>query len=389
MIATKEKSWIEISKRNLLQNLGEFKKRAKQTSAIMAVVKANAYGHGLEEVASILKSHKDVMLGVDSLEEAFTARSAARNEIMILGYIPQEKIALAVKNGFHIPLYDKETTFFVNKLLKSGAIKTSQLRAHLKIETGTNRLGIKPKEIKSLQIPPLTGVYTHLAESENIKSNFYKKQLAEFKIAQNILRGKNIVPKFTHVSCTATIIQHGALGGNLVRPGIGLYGLWPTEELKKNFSSKINLKPVLSWKTRLAQIKELREGETVGYERTHKIKNVTAIGIIPVGYYDGLDRKLSNTGTVLVNGKVAPIIGRVCMNMTMIGLGGISARKGGEVVLIGRDDGSAGPSTPSSGPRGSPHGKNEISADDIAKKIGTINYEVVSRISPLIKRVVK
>ena len=370
MKRTTPKTWIEISKKNLLRNLGEFKKRSGKT-AIMAVIKANAYGHGLKEVASMLKTRPETMLGVDSLEEALLARSAApKNEIMILGYVPKKDLKFAIKKRFHVSLYDKEILAHVNQLIKTGAINAGELRAHLKIETGTNRLGIRPEEIKNINIPKLEGVYTHLAESESIKSNFYKKQVATLAAAKKILLSKNIVPKFTHTSCTAAIIQRGALGGNLVRLGIGLYGLWPSEELEKKFSGKIRIKPVLSWKTRLAQVKKVPAGETVGYDRTHKAKAGKTIGIVPVGYYDGLDRRLSNTGNVLVNGKVAKIIGRVCMNMTMVDLSGASAKSGDEIVLIGRS------------------GKKEISADEVAKEIGTINYEIVARINPLTPRVI-
>lgn len=390
---TTPKTWVEIHKANLLHNLAAFKKRLKKTSSIMAVIKANAYGHGLREIASILKNHP-VMLGVDSLEEAICARAVApKNEIMILGYIPKENMAQAIKEKFHISAYDKETIELIRSLIKNRAVKPRWLHTHLKIETGTNRLGIKPSQLKSIKsLPQIEGIYTHLADSENIKSDFYKKQLEELRMAGKILKEKNITPKFTHISCTAAILRGGSFGGNLVRLGIGLYGLWPSLELKRVFSRRINphtkqgavtgdskiqtpafgvgvnLRPVLSWKTRLVQIKEIGRGETVGYDRTHKATGKKNIGIIPVGYYDGYDRRLSGCGEVLVSGRMAKIAGRVCMNMTMIDLGRLNPKTGTEVVLIGKSGGE------------------EISADEIAANAGTINYEVVSRINPLIPR---
>lgn len=391
MVGHHYKTWVEISEDALENNVkilrgvlarpvrgrslqgdrsAAFGGAASNGVKLMAVVKANAYGHGLKEVVSVLKKEKGIMFGVDSLEEALIVKSVAlKNEIMILGYIPEKNLSLAIKNGFHFSIYDKSVLQAVAWLVQTGKVNPRAIRAHLKTETGTNRLGIKPSELKNIKFEfPVIGVYTHLADSENLSSSFYKEQIERLNEAIGILKNKGVNPKFIHSACTATALRGGFLNGNLARIGIGLYGLWPSEELKEKFSKKIKLEPVLSWKTRIAQVRCVSEGETIGYDRTHKVKKETTIAILPVGYYDGYDRKLSGVGEVIINGKLAKIAGRVCMNIIMIDSGHIKAKAGDEVVLIGQQ------------------GREQITAEKLAKKIGTINYEIVSRINPLLPR---
>ncbi|MDO8492155.1 MAG: alanine racemase [bacterium] len=394
------KTWIEISKNALENNIRVVRGLLAPGAKLMAVVKANAYGHGLKEIASVLKKETDIMFGVDSFEEALVVKSIApKNEIMILGYIPEKNLTFAIKKGFHISIYDKDVLRHVARLVKTGRINPKTIKAHLKIETGTNRLGIRPSELKNVVFEfPIAGIYTHFADSENLNSPFYKEQIERLNEAIEILKNKGISPRFVHSACTAAAMRGVSSGlnptkagsaehfvkqnvlGNLVRVGIGLYGLWPSGKLKEKLSQKIKLKPVLSWKTKIVQVRCVSRGETVGYDRTYKVKKETSIAVLPIGYYDGYDRKLSQRGSpphsgsecggeVIINGKRAKIAGRVCMNMTMVDLGGIKARAGDEVVLIGCQ------------------GKERIIADELAEKIGTINYEVVSRINPLLPRV--
>ena len=379
------KTWVEISREALENNVRVVRGILAPGTELLAVVKANAYGHGLKEIVSVLKRETGIMFGVDSLEEAIVIKSIApKNEIMILGYIPPKNLALAIEKGFHFSIYDKEVLCSVLRLIKTGQINPRTIRAHLKVETGTNRLGMKLDELKNIVFEfPITGVYTHFADSENLSSSFYKEQIEKLNEARGILKNKGIRLKFIHSACTAAIMRPGALDGNLARVGIGLYGLWPSEKLREKFSQRIKLKPVLSWKTRIVQVRRVSRGETVGYGRTHKVKKETSIAVLPVGYYDGYDRGLSSVGSppttlelskvvggeVIINGKRAKIAGRVCMNMTMVDLGGIRAKTGDDVVLIGKS------------------GKKQITAEELAEKIGTINYEVVSRINPLLPRI--
>lgn len=365
------KTWVEISEDALENNVRVMRGLLAPGTKLMAVVKANAYGHGLKEVVSVLKKESGIMFGVDSLEEALAVNSIApKNEIMVLGYIPEKNLALAIKNGFHISIYDEDVLHSVAQLVKTHKINPKTIRAHLKIETGTNRLGIDTGELKNIKFEfPIAGIYTHLADSENLSSLFYKEQIGILNETIEILKNKGICPRFVHSACTAAAMRGVAGAGNLARVGLGLYGLWPTENLKEKFSGKTKLKPVLSWKTRIVQVKRISKGETVGYGRTYKVKKESSVAVLPIGYYDGYDRKLSQSGEVIVNGKRVKIAGKICMDMTMVDLGSIKAKTGDEVILIGKG------------------GKEQMTADELAEKIGTINYEVVSRINPLIPRI--
>lgn len=337
------KIWFEVDSATLLRNLNFFKKAVGQKVKIMAVVKANAYGHGLLEVAGILKKDRNLFFGVDSIDEAlFLKNSGIKNEIMILGYIPQNRFVEAVENNFHLSVYSNET-------LKM-ALKFPEGLFHLKVETGTNRLGISLESLRSFSFPSkFIGVYTHFADVEDTKSDFYKKQIAIFDEALDVLKSKNIFPKFIHVSSTAGILRSKETHFNMVRLGIGLY------------------KNVLTWKTKVAQIKNVKIGETIGYDRTFRaIKNIK-IAVLPVGYYDGYDRRLSSNGKVFINGKIAKVVGRVCMNMTMVDVTKIKNTKVNDnATLLG----------------------GKIKAKNMAAKVGTIDYEVLSRLNPNLSRII-
>ena len=201
-------------------------------------------------------------------------------------------------------------------------------------------------------------------------------QLEKFNDTIDFLRKKGIKPVFTHCAASAAALLHNKTHFNMIRLGIALYGLWPSKETQialslKKKRAKVTLKPVMSLKSILAQIKTVNAGESVGYGRTWFAPRKSRIGIIPLGYYDGYDRKLSNNGRILVNGQYAPVVGRVAMNMTMVDLTDANkAKKGDTVVLIGRSR------------------RSEITVDELAARIGTINYELVSRINPKLPRVI-
>src|SRR3989344_3123125 len=244
------KTWVEISREALENNVRVLRGVLTRGTTLMAVVKADAYGHGLKEVVSVLKKESRIMFGVDSLEEALIVKSVApKNEIMILGYIPPKNLVLAIKNGFHFSIYDKNVLHYITRLIKTKQITPKTIKAHIKIETGTNRLGLKPDELKNVVFEfPIAGIYTHFADSEDLSSLFYKEQIKKLNEAVGILKNKGINPRFIHSACTAATMRGVAGAGNLARVGVGLYGLWPAENLKEKFSGKIKLKPVLSWK---------------------------------------------------------------------------------------------------------------------------------------------
>jgi alanine racemase len=217
-------------------------------------------------------------------------------------------------------------------------------------------------------------IWASIVEAYNQK--YTVLQAKRLREVGEILVKNGIKYKLLHAGCTASTIVNQATHFNMVRIGVGLYGLWPSSETKAlaNYRSRtsIVLKPVLTWKTKIIQIKELPAKTPIGYDCTYVCSRKTRIAVLPVGYWDGYDRKLSNCGEVLIRGKRAPIRGRVCMNLIMVEVTKIpNVKIGDEVVLIGKQ------------------GREEISADEIAKKVGTINYEIITRINPLMPRIYK
>lgn len=369
---------VEISKKALVYNLKQFRKRVGKKVKIMAVVKANAYGHGIGEVAKIVSLNGGDWLGVNSLEEGMLLREEGITlPILILGYIPLTKIGEAVKNNLSFVVYNQRTIKKANQEAKKLG---QEAKAHLKIETGTNRQGIKIKDVSSFtkfclkqKNIFLEGIYTHYANIEDtLDPGFAMEQLEVFKKALQLIKEVNIKIPIRHTACSAATILFDKTFFDLVRVGIGLYGLWPSPETKISAQEKkikIDLHPVLTWKTKVAQIKEVPQGETISYGRTYRTGRKSKIAILPVGYWDGYDRRLSNSGRVLIGSQFAPVVGRVCMNMIMVDVTDIpKVEVEDEVVLLGKQ------------------GKNEITAEEIAQKVGTINYEIVTRINPELPR---
>ena len=343
----------------------------------MAVVKANAYGHGLRKVAQVLATRID-WFGVNSFDEGMILRRMKiQQPILVMGLIPSSALGEAIKNDLSFVLFNllmaKRVSQEAKKLFRKAKV-------HLKVETGTNRLGVYGQELVRLaqfcsqqKEISLEGIYTHYANIEDtLEPGFAQEQLKRFKDEVRLLKKEGIKIPMKHTACTAAAILFSATHFNLIRLGISLYGLWSSRETKISAQEKgikINLQPVLTWKTKIVQIKEVAKGETVGYGRTFTTTRKTKIAVLPVGYWDGYDRKLSNQGRVLIKGRFAPVIGRVCMNMMMVDATEIPrVKRGEEVVLLGKQGGE------------------EITVEELAQKINSINYEVVTRINPLLPR---
>jgi len=374
---TKTNSWIEISSSALNHNIQNLKKIIGPKVRLLVPVKANAYGHGLIEVSNIISLNKVDFLGVNSLEEAELIRkNKIYTSILILGYIRlTELYRLEKLSNVSLAVYNKET---VKKL---GQLK-KKVKIHLKLETGTNRQGILPEDLldfirlvnkhKNLIIE---GLYTHFANIEDTLVHGYAfNQLELFKKCLKKLSGKGINIPFVHVACSAAAILYKQTHFNLIRPGISIYGLWSSNETRliaEKQKKLLKLKPVLAWKSVIAQIKTVKKGCPIGYGCSENVYRDSLIAVIPVGYWDGFDRGLSSIGNVIIRGQKAKVMGRVCMNMFMVDVTDISKVKlEDEVVLIGRQ------------------GREEITANEMANKINTINYEVITRINPLIKRLI-
>jgi len=369
------RTWIEISKENLSENIKVFRNIISRKTKLMAVIKANAYGHGFGQVLSIIKDEVD-WLGVDSLEEALRIRkSGVKTPVLVMGYTPLNDLINAVKNDISFVVYDKDS---IVKALSLSHKNTPKM--HIKIETGLNRQGVKTNDALELykimsknknNIYP-EGVSTHFADIEDtLDSSYAEKQLKHFKSTIDYFKckNKNIM---VHCAATAASMLYKKTHLDMIRVGIGIYGLWPSKETKialKIKNVKFDLKPVLSWKSMIVQVKKVKTGESVGYGRTWYAPRDSLIGIVPVGYSDGYDRGLTNKSHVLIKGKKAPVVGRVAMNMIMVDVTESNGVKVGDnITLIGKEN------------------NNEVSADNLAELLNTINYEIVSKINPGILR---
>ncbi len=373
------RTWIEINEQALRNNLRALSSLLEPEAELCFVVKANAYGHGLKETVKIVSSEESVTyFAVDSLEEAREVKAVApKHQILILGYTLHTNFEDLIKSGFEQTVYDTET---VRKLQEVAAGLGKVAKIHLKIETGTHRQGVMTanlvdvcKEIKFCQNIELIGISTHFSNIEDTKDPSHAiTQLKRYNEAAQKVHVVGLKPKRYHLAASGAIILFPESHGNMVRAGIAAYGLWPSDDVEttsRNISRHIDLNPVLSWKTRLAQIKDVPAGSPIGYGCTEIMPSRSRIAVIPVGYYDGFDRRLSNKGEVLIRGHRCKILGRICMNMCMVDISSLPQIKPEEeVVLIGQQ------------------GTGRITADDLAKIMETINYEVVARISPHLPR---
>jgi alanine racemase len=369
--------WVELDQAAPDHNLRELRKGLEKGTSLCVVVKANAYGHGVQEMVPLLSSAD--WFAVNSLEEGIELREfGERRPVLVLGHVPLDALRKAVARNLDLTVYNEET---LEALRQQDLGSIGPVRLHLKVETGTGRQGILPSEVegfvgqlKSVAGAKLVGVSTHFANIEDTLNHDYAQaQLDRFDEVLNFLDRLSIRTEFVHTAATAAGILFTKTHFNLVRAGIGVYGLWPSRE---TYLSTLlghrpvpDLRPVLTWKTRIVQIKNLPEGSYVGYGCTYRATRPIRVAVLPVGYADGYDRKLGNTAYVLIRGKRAPVIGRICMNLTMVDISdNPQAGLEEEVVLLGRD------------------GEERVSAETMAEWAGTINYEIVTRISPLLPR---
>ena len=369
-------TWIELNRENLLHNVRALRRRIGD-ARLMAVVKGNAYGHGMMMVAEAIYEDVD-WFGVNSLDEAMELAGAGfQKPVLILGATMPDRLREVVRFGFRQVVYNLDGA----RALASAAEDAGMyVPVHLKVETGTNRLGMRPEEVTKLvdavracSYLILEGIYTHFANVEDTMDGSYAEmQLARFEQAVSAAETERKIP-LKHTAATAAAVLYDRTYFNLVRAGIGIYGLWPSEETRSAAAAAgvdWQPRPVLSWKTRIVHLNQLMMGESVGYGNTYVATRPRQIAVIPIGYYEGLDRGLSNRGRVLVGGRSVPIAGRVAMNMTMLDVSDVpGVQAGDEVVLIGQQ------------------GTAEQSAESIATQLDTINYEVVTRLSASLPRV--
>jgi alanine racemase len=373
--------WIEISGKSLVHNLAEFRRLVGPGKKIMAVVKANAYGHGIVPTARILAANGADWLGVHSLEEGRALREAGIVlPILVLGYVPLDSLEEALLGDLRLVVTNTQT---IRRLAAAARRHGKKARVHIKLETGTHRQGVAEREVfafvEAVRSRPelvLEGLSSHYANIEDTTKHEYPRfQMDVFRRVSAGLKTRGIRIPLRHFSCTAATILFPETHFDMARVGIGLYGLWPSKEtyLSRLMQKKepLALEPVLSWKARVAQVKDVPADSFVGYGCTFKTTRRTRLAVVPAGYYDGYGRSLSNSSHVLAHGRRAPVRGRVAMDFLTVDVTDIPAVRIEDVVtLIGRDGGE------------------EVSADDLASLSGTINYEIVSRINPGIPRFV-
>ena len=369
-------TWVEIDTAAIGRNIEAFRSIIPNGTAVMAVVKANAYGHGLDAAGPVAAQYAD-WLGVNSLDEGRALRvMGVAKPIAILGHTEHSRLSDVLSGEFRQIVYRDDTAAELSRL--AGELGTTA-RVHLKVETGTNRQGVALDELdgfvrRLLALPNLDveGVYTHFANIEDtLDPSFAQQQIERFQQALATLQAAGARPSWTHAAATAGALLYPETGFNMIRAGIGVYGIWPSRETQLAARERgrwISLTPALTWKTRVVQIKTVQPGDYIAYGLTFQASRRMRVAILPVGYYDGYDRKLSNCGRALVGGRAVPVVGRVMMNMTVLDVTDTDVLPDDEVVLIGKQ------------------GRAEIHAEELAEKIGTIAYEVVSRIHPGIPR---
>lgn len=365
--------WAEINLDNLAHNMREIRRLADKKAMITAVIKADGYGHGAKHITDTLLKNGADRFAVAVLDEALELRESGVEEpILILGYTPPEKAKDIVKYDIHQAVYSYE---LAESISKEAVKQNKKAKVHIKIDTGMGRIGFKPNEdsvnmIKRISILPnlvMEGIFTHFAIADEKDKSYTMEQFKKFTWVCKRLEEEGVKINVRHCGNSATIIDLPEIHMDMVRAGIILYGLMPSQDVKLD---KINLKPVMSLKARVTHVKEIEKDQSVSYGRKFIASKKSKIASLPLGYADGYTRMLSGKAEALIKGVRVPVVGRICMDQCMIDVTDIDGVKvGDEVVLFGEQNGSF------------------ISIDELAEKLGTINYEIVCMISKRIPRI--
>ena len=360
-----------INKDAITHNILQIKNSLPHHVKIMPVIKADGYGHGALCMAEETMKFADYF-AVAVIEEAILLRKKGINKpILLLGHTASEFYDDAIQNNITVTIFSFEDAKKLSIRAKK-ANKTAKI--HIAIDTGMGRIGFLPdeesadviKEISMLDFIEFEGVFTHFATSDEADKSFTNLQAEKFCKFRQMLEKRKIEISLYHASNSAAVMEYKDFAFDMVRPGIILYGLYPSDDVDKKV---LDLHPVMELRTHVAFVKNVKEGDSIGYGRTYIAKQERKIATIPVGYADGYPRLLSNKGRVIINGKYAPIVGRVCMDQFMVDVSHIdNVSVGDEVILIGKQ------------------GDCLVSADEIAQLTGTINYEIVCGISKRVPR---
>ncbi len=361
-------SWIELRADRLLKNLQTLQKRSGHTD-VLAVIKANAYGHGLKEIAGIL-SGKVTYFGVATLREALELKEHhPKTPVFLFGHMFSHELRAASLGGITLSVSNLEKAWEISDLSEGLGRKAS---VHVKIDTGMGRMGIPIREA-ALSIEAMTklkgltldGIYMHFPTAEK-QDAFRKAQVLEFRSLLQALEKKGIMFRFRHAKNSAATLTLTDPLFNMIRPGLTLYGIYPDPGLK----DAAYFEPVLSLKSRIVLVKKIRAGESVGYGREFIAKKDASIAVLPFGYSHGYPWTAWKKASVLFQGKRYPLAGKVSMDYITVDLGNTEAKEGDEVTLLGEDQ------------------QDRITAEDIAGWAGTIPYEIVTRLSSQLPRIV-
>jgi alanine racemase len=377
--------WAEIDLVAYGHNIRALGHVIRSGAQLMAVVKANGYGHGAIEVSRIaLRSGAD-WLGVARLHEALELRGAGiEAPTLIFGATPADQTDLLLARDLTQTVFSPSmASAFSEQALAQG----KKLRVHIKVDTGMGRLGLlgdtasaegsasgaaarrRDQVLEIARLPGLEveGLFTHFATADSADKSYADRQLQRFIDLVDDLRAAGLDIPLRHTANSAALLDMPDSHFDLVRPGIATYGLYPSDEVQRD---KVTLQPVLQWKTRIIHLKQVPAGFGVSYGTIYRTPKPTTLATVSAGYADGLGRSLSSRGYMLVRGHRAPIVGRVCMDLTLLDVGDVQdADVGDEVVIIGRQ------------------GDQQLTADEMAATLDTINYEIVSTITSLVPRI--
>lgn len=376
------RTWVEISREALQKNIEGIKNILEPGVAFCAVVKAFAYGHGIREIVTVCLEEGIAHYAVDSIAEAEDVRAIAGDDVAIFlmgAQMPDEYERVIRVRAIQTVSSSEDIAAFGEVAKRIGI----PVQVTFEIETGLYRLGAQERVVHAMlrAVKDWKGwvyvqsIASHFASSEETAAQWETKhQNTVFYDATSWLKNEGIEAPYIHIGCSAAALTEPHMQYSLIRTGIMLYGLWPSSDIRREGTlgkRHLQLSPVLNWKTHLVHIQDIPPGAAVGYGGTFKANRPMRIGVLPVGYYDGFDRRAGSQGFVVIRGARCPIVGRICMNMCMVDIGGAPAgtRVGDTVTLIGRD------------------GLGVVTADEWAQAWGTIHYEVVTRISHHIPRV--
>ncbi|UCD77801.1 MAG: alanine racemase [Desulfobacterales bacterium] len=377
-------TWAEVDLNAYAHNIRELRRVTQPAARLMAVVKANGYGHGAVQAARIALQNGAAALGVARIQEAVQLREGGiEAPILIFGYSAPESAATLIDYELTQTVYSTQTAA---ALSEQAGRRGKKIKIHIKVDSGMGRLGLlldglanpipdgRPDAICLREVEAISrladleveGIFTHFATADSADKAYANRQLERFVNFLESLRREGLNPPIAHAANSGALIDMPDSHLDMVRPGIATYGLYPSDEV--NIHS-VDLIPVMTLKSRIIHLKKVPAGFSISYGSTFRTKKATTIATVPIGYADGLNRLLSSAGHMLVHGQKVPIVGRVCMDLTMLDVGSLNdVELEDEAVVFGQQESAT------------------ISADEIAAKLNTINYEIVTSITARVPR---